>query len=88
MCVRDVAGCVLKSLTFLYRIRGLKLTWTFEVLERGINSTIISVFQIVLKSKGEISPMGGMENFAWEIFSSSGWNLTRSDFDYWNLFQS
>ena len=58
MCVRDVAGCVLKSLTFLYRIRGLKLTWTFEVLERGINSTIISVFQIVLKSKGKSSQWG------------------------------
>ena len=87
MCVRGVAGCVLKSLTFLYRIRGLKLTWTFEVLERGINSTIISVLQIVLKSKGEILPMGGMENFARGIFSSAGGNLTRSDFDYWNLFQ-
>ena len=88
MCVRGVAACVLKSLTFLYRISELQLTWTFEVLERGINPTIISVFQIVLKSKGEIPPMGGMENFAWGIFSSSGGNLTRSDFDYWNLFQS
>ena len=58
MCVRGVAGCVLKGLTFLYRIRGLKLTWTFEVLERGINSTIISVFQIVLKSKGKSSQWG------------------------------
>ena len=31
--------------------------------------------------------MGGMENFARGIFSSAGGNLTRSDFDYWNLFQ-
>ena len=29
--------------------------------------------------------MGGMENFAWGIFSSSGGNLKRSDFDYWNI---
>ena len=56
MCVRGVAACIDKSLTFLYRISGLQLTWTFEVLERGINPTIISVFQIVLKSKGEIPP--------------------------------
>ena len=64
MCVRGVATCVLKSFTFHYRISGLQLTWTFEVLERGINPTIISVFQIVLKSKGETSLMGEMENFA------------------------
>ena len=82
MCVRGVAACVHKSLTFLYRIRGLQLTWTFEVLERGINPTISNVFQIVLQSKGEIPPVGGMENFAWGIFSSSGGNLTRGDFDY------
>ena len=88
MCVRGVAACVLKSLTFLSRIGGLQLTWTFEVLERGINPTISNVFQIVLKSKGEIPPVGGMENLAGAIFSSSGGNLTRSDFDYWNLFQS
>ena len=88
MCVRGVAACVLKILTFLYRITGLQLTWTSEVLERGINPTISNVFQIVLKSKGEIPPVGGMENFAWGIFSSSGGNLTRVDFDYWNLFQS
>ena len=87
MCVRGVAACVHKSLTFLYRISGLQLTWTFEVLERGINPTIISVFQIVLKSKGEIPPIRGMENFA-RFFSSSGGNLTKCDFDYWNLFQS
>ena len=82
MCVRGVAACVLKSLTFLSRIGGLQLTWTFEVLERGINPTISNVFQIVLQSKGEIPPVGGMENFAWGIFSSSGGNLTRGDFDY------
>ena len=63
MCVRGVAACIDKSLTFLYRISGLQLTWTFEVLERGINPTIISVFQIVLKSKGEISPIGEIEKF-------------------------
>ena len=62
-------------------------TWTFEVLEGGIYPTIISVFQIVLKSKGEIPPIRGMENFA-RFFSSSGGNLTKCDFDYWNLFQS
>ena len=82
MCVRGVAACVHKSLTFLYRISGLQLAWTFEVLERGINPTISNVFQIVLQSKGEIPPVGGMENFAWGIFSSSGGNLTRGDFDY------
>ena len=82
MCVRGVAACVHKSLTFLYRISGLQLTWTFEVLERGINPIISNVFQIVLQSKGEIPPVGGMENFAWGIFSSSGGNLTRGDFDY------
>ena len=82
MCVRGVATCVLKSFTFHYRISGLQLTWTFEVLERGINPTISNFFQIVLQSKGEIPPVGGMENFAWGIFSSSGGNLTRGDFDY------
>ena len=87
MCVRSVAACVLKSLTFLYWIGGLYLTWAFDVLERGIYRTIISVFQIVLKSKGEIPPIRGMENFA-RFFSSSGGNLTKCDFDYWNLFQS
>ena len=68
MCVRGVAGCVLKGLTFLYRIRGLKLTWTFEVLERGINSTIISVFQIVLKSKGKSSQWGEWKILLGEFF--------------------
>ena len=63
MCVRGVATCVLKSFTFLYRISGLQLTWTFEVLERGTNPTIISVFQLVLKSKGEISPIGEIGKF-------------------------
>ena len=68
MCVRGVAGCVLKGLTFLYRIRGLKLTWTFEVLERGINFTIISVFQIVLKSKGKSSQWGEWKILLGEFF--------------------
>ena len=54
-----------------------------DVLSFGesIYPTIISVFHIVLKSKGEITQWGGMEKFAWGIFSS-GANLTRSDFDY------
>ena len=73
MCVRGVAACVLKSLTFLYRISELQLTWTFEVLERGINPTIISVFQIVLKSKGEIPPNWGNGKFCLEVFFIKWW---------------
>ena len=68
MCVRGMAACVLKSLTFLYWISELQLTWTFEVLERGINPTIISVFQIVLKSKGESPQWGEWKILLGEFF--------------------
>ena len=51
-------------------------------------SPIISVFQIVLRGKKENSLSRGIGNFAGAIFLLSGGNLTRSDFEHLNLFQS
>ena len=51
-------------------------------------SPIISVPQIVLKSKQENSLSRGIGNFAGGIFLLSGGNLTRSDFEHLKLFQS
>ena len=55
--------------------------------ERCISS-IISVFQIVLRGKQENPLSRGIGNFAGGIFLLSGGNMTRSDFEYLNLFQS
>ena len=54
----------------------------------GCISPIVSVFQIVLKGKQENPLSRGIGNFAGGVFSSSGWNLRRSDFEHLNLFQS
>ena len=51
-------------------------------------SAIISVFQIVLRGKQENPLSRGIGNFAGGIFLLSGGNMTRSDFEYLNLFQS
>ena len=82
---------------------GWKCYWKFKILwldyriiinmqflsfgERCI-SPIISVFQIVLRGKKENSLSKGIGNFAGEIFLLSCGDLTRSDFEHLNLFQS
>ena len=40
------------------------------------------------RERGKGNPPGRKENYAEEIFSSGGGNLTRSDFDHLNPFQS
>ena len=49
---------------------------------------IISVLQIVLRGKQENLLSRWIGNFAGGIFLLSGGNLTRSDFEHLNLFQS
>ena len=51
-------------------------------------SPIISAFQIVLRSKQENFLSRRIGNFSGGIFLLSDGNLTRSDFDYLNLFES
>ena len=41
-----------------------------------------------IKVRERPHPSGESGEFFWGIFLSGGGNLTRSDFDHWNLFQS
>ena len=45
-------------------------------------------FSYSVKVKGDFPPVRGIRNSAGRIFLSGGGNLTRSDFDHSNLFQS
>ena len=51
-------------------------------------SPIISILEIVLRRKQENSLSRGIGHVAGAMFLLSGGNLTRSDFEHLNLFQS
>ena len=51
-------------------------------------SPITSIFQIELRGKQENPLSRGIGNFAGRTLLLSGGDLTRSDFKYFNLFQS
>ena len=80
---------VLLDFSFIFLL-DYRIIINMEFLSFGERciSLIISVFQIVLRGKKENSLSRGIGNFAGAIFLLSGGNLTRSDFEHLNLFQS
>ena len=74
-----------KKILLDYRIIINMEFWSFG--ERSI-SLIISVFQIVLRGKQKYPLSRGIEHFAGGTFLLSDRNLTRSDFEHLNPFQS
>ena len=74
-----------KNILLDYRIIINMEFWSFG--ERCI-SLIISIFQIVLRGKQKNPLSRGIENFAGGNFLLSDQNLTKSDFEHLNPFQS
>ena len=75
-CIFDVMIQLCKILP----IEKLNLTWNKQTSLNKLGS-LPRVFQIVVRGRRN-------GKFAWKIFLLGGGNLTRSDFDHLNLFQS
>ena len=88
MCLKGVAASAIKSLkNFLLDCRII-INMEFLSFGESFISPFISVFEIVLMGELENPISRGIGNFAGRIFLLSGGNLTRSDFEHLNLFQS
>ena len=86
MCLKGVAASAIKSLNFFLLDYRIKINMEFLSYGERCISHIISV--LVLRGKQENPFSSGMGNCAGGIFLLSDANLTRSDFEHLNLFQS
>ena len=83
MCLKGVAASTIKNLFIFLGLQDYNYHGIFKVWRE-----VHIPHKIVLRGKQENPLSRGIENFTGRIFLLSGWNLTRSDFEHLNLFQS